>query len=100
MQFDKLLTNLGYSTESYFPRFWRGESGVPIPRHRVIAVKIQGEKYITDVGIGSAAPRVPLLLCEGLVQESYGESYRFCRSHTAKATVLCATKNTAGCFMN
>ena len=77
--FNKLLTNLGYSTESYFPRFWRGEKGVPIPRHRVIAVKIRGERYLTDVGIGSAAPRVPLLLCEGLVQEAYGESYRFMR---------------------
>jgi N-hydroxyarylamine O-acetyltransferase len=75
--FDKLLTNLGFETESYFPRFWRGEVGVPIPRHRVIAVKISGERYLCDVGIGSAAPRVPLLLSEGLVQEAYGESYKF-----------------------
>jgi len=73
--FDKLLTSLGFKTESYFPRFWRGETGVPIPRHRVIAVRLSGERYLVDVGIGSAAPRFPLLLRDGLVQEGYGESY-------------------------
>ena len=30
-----------------------------------------------DVGIGSVAPRVPLLLEEGTVQEYFGERYRF-----------------------
>ena len=74
--FNKLLSSLGYETESYFPRFWRGETGIPIPRHRVIAVKLSGERYLVDVGIGSAAPRFPLLLREGLVQEGFGESYR------------------------
>lgn len=74
--FDKLLSSLGYETESYFPRFWRGETGVPIPRHRVIAVRLSGERYLVDVGIGSAAPRFPILLREGLVQEGYGEAYR------------------------
>jgi N-hydroxyarylamine O-acetyltransferase len=73
--FDKLLTNLGFKTVSHFPRFWRGETGVPIPRHRVIIVDISGEKYIVDVGIGSAAPRIPLLLREGVSQEAYGEEY-------------------------
>lgn len=73
--FEKLLSNLGYETESYFPRFWRGETGVPIPRHRVIAVRLSGERYLVDVGIGSAAPRFPLLLREELVQEGYGEAY-------------------------
>ena len=36
--YNRLLVELGYKTESYFPRFWRGETGVPIPRHRVISV--------------------------------------------------------------
>ena len=75
--FNELLSELGYITESYFPRFWRGETGVPIPRHRVISVRIDGESYLVDVGIGSAAPRFPLILREGLVQEGYGEAYRF-----------------------
>ncbi len=80
--FEKLLRELGYSTVSYFARFWRGESGVPLRRHRVIAVFLDGKTYITDVGIGSQAPRIPLLLEEGLVQEYFGESYRFARDRT------------------
>ena len=80
--FEKLLKSLGYSTVSYFARFWRGESGVPLRRHRVIAAFVEGKTYIADVGIGSQAPRIPLLLEEGLVQEYFGESYRFERDDT------------------
>ena len=75
--FEKLLTSLGFNTVSYFARFWRGEEGIPQRRHRVIAVFLDGKTYIADVGIGSPAPRIPLLLSEGLVQEYFGESYRF-----------------------
>jgi N-hydroxyarylamine O-acetyltransferase len=75
--FEKLLSSLGFKTVSYFARFWRGEIGLPLRRHRVIAVFIDGVTYIADVGIGSPAPRIPLLLREGLVQEYFGESYRF-----------------------
>ena len=72
-----LLSKIGYSVESYFARFWRGESKTPLRRHRVLGVTIGEEKYIVDVGIGSPAPRFPLLLKAGLVQEGFGESYRF-----------------------
>lgn len=75
--FEKLLSSLGFKTVSYFARFWRGEEGIPHRRHRVIAVFIDEETYIADVGIGSPSPRIPLLLREGLVQEYFGESYRF-----------------------
>ena len=75
--FEKLLASLGFNTVSYFARFWRGEEGIPHRRHRVIAVFLNGKTYISDVGIGSPAPRIPLLLSEGLVQECFGESYRF-----------------------
>ena len=75
--FEKLLSSLGFKTVSYFARFWRGEEGIPLRRHRVIAVFLDGVTYISDVGIGSPSPRIPLLLCEGLVQEYFGESYRF-----------------------
>ncbi len=75
--FEWLLSELGFKTESYFSRFWRGEVGIPLRRHRVIAVFLDGETYILDVGIGAVAPRVPLLLKAGLVQECFGESYRF-----------------------
>lgn len=72
-----LLSELGYSVESYFARFWRAESTTPLRRHRVLGVKLGEDRYIVDVGIGSPAPRFPLILKEGLVQEGFGESYRF-----------------------
>lgn len=75
--FEKLLLALGFSARSYFARFWRDEVGIPIRRHRVIEVVIDGRKYISDVGIGAVSPRFPLLLEEGLVQEDFGESYKF-----------------------
>ena len=71
------LSELGFNTVSYFARFWRGETGVPIYRHRVVAVFLDGETYIIDVGIGAVAPRIPLILKEGIIQEYFGESYRF-----------------------
>ena len=40
-------------------------------------VSLDGERYLADVGIGSAAPRTPLLLKEGVVQDSCGEKYLF-----------------------
>ncbi|MBQ7336781.1 MAG: arylamine N-acetyltransferase [Clostridia bacterium] len=75
--FDHFLKELGFHTKSYFARFWRDEPGIPIRRHRVIEVSLNEKAYICDVGIGAIAPRIPLLLSEGTVQEYFGESYRF-----------------------
>ncbi len=75
--FSALLFELGFNTKNYLARFWRGEEGIPIHRHRVTAVFVNGKTYISDVGIGSVSPRIPLLLEPGLVQEYFGESYRF-----------------------
>ena len=75
--FEKILSQLGFVTERYLARFWKGECGVPIRRHRLTGVYLDGERYIVDIGIGAVAPRIPLLLKEGIVQEYFGESYRF-----------------------
>ena len=75
--YEKLLLGLGFQAESFFARFLRGQTGIPVRRHRVIVVTLGGERYMVDVGIGSPSPREPLLLKEGLVQECFGESYRF-----------------------
>ena len=75
--FERLLSGIGFDTESYFARFWRGCDTVPERRHRITGVKIDGVTYIADVGVGSAAPRIPMRLEEGTVQSSFGESYRF-----------------------
>lgn len=75
----ELLTELGFKNRSYLARFLRGESGIPVRRHRVIAVDIDGCTYIVDAGIGSEAPKYPLLLREGEVQKIGCESYKFMR---------------------
>ena len=75
--FERVLSEIGFVTERYLARFWRGEVGVPIRRHRVTGVFLDGEQYIVDIGIGAVAPRFPLLLKAGVVQENFGESYRF-----------------------
>lgn len=79
-----LLRELGFSVRSYLARFLRGEVTTPVRRHRLVAVECEGKTYICDVGMGQSAPRYPLLLEEGKVQEILGESYKFERdsSHT------------------
>ena len=76
-----LLTALGFSVKSYLARFWRGETATPLRRHRVLAVSLPEGEYLLDVGIGQSAPRYPLRIEEGLVQEQFGETYRLVR-HT------------------
>ena len=72
-----LLTALGYAVKNRFARFLRGEEGIPPRRHRVLLVECGADVYVCDVGIGQSAPRYPLLLKEGIVQEQFGETYRF-----------------------
>lgn len=76
---DKLLNALGYVTLSCFARYLRGENKIPMRRHRIIIASSQEfeGRYFVDVGIGERSPRLPLKLQEGLVQEQYGETYRF-----------------------
>ena len=45
-------------------------------RHRVLLVECADGQYICDVGIGSAAPRYPLKLQEGIEQRQFGETYK------------------------
>ena len=72
-----LLRELGFSVRDYLGRFLKGESGIPLRRHRIIGVAFDGVECILDVGLGQSGPRIPLVLAEGLVQEQFGESYRF-----------------------
>ena len=72
-----LLSALGYVVKNRFARFLRGEDGIPPRRHRVLLVECGNDVYVCDVGIGQSAPRYPLLLKEGVVQEQFGETYKF-----------------------
>ena len=74
-----LLCELGYKTTSYMSRYLRGELEIPMRRHRVIAVEsdlISG-RILCDAGVGERAPKHPLLIEEGIIQEQFGETYRF-----------------------
>ena len=71
------LKELGFKVNSYFARYLRGETSIPVRRHHVLAVEATDGVYVCDVGIGQTAPRYPLLLKEGLVQQQGAETYKF-----------------------
>jgi len=77
--FNWLLQELGYRTTSFLARYLRGTTEIPMRRHRVIAVEsdlIDG-RILCDAGVGERAPRFPLIIDEGLIQEQFDETYRF-----------------------
>lgn len=76
-----MLCQMGFSVSERFARFLRGETGVPMRRHRLSVVALPDGDYMCDIGIGQTAPRLPLKIEEGLVQEQGGETYRFRRDH-------------------
>ncbi|MBQ3210802.1 MAG: arylamine N-acetyltransferase [Oscillospiraceae bacterium] len=72
-----LLRELGYKVTEYASRYLRGESSIPMRRHRVLRVEAADGVYCADVGIGEVCPRYPLKLVEGLEQPQFDECYRF-----------------------
>lgn len=72
-----LLRELGYKVTEYASRYLRGESSIPMRRHRVLRVEATDGVYCADVGIGEVCPRYPLRLVEGLEQPQFDECYRF-----------------------
>ena len=75
--FGELLRALGFEVHEYSARFLRGEKEPPKPRHRVLAVTTNEGRFLCDVGVGSKAPRHPLLMEVGVEQNQFGEAYRF-----------------------
>ena len=73
----EVLRSLGYGVTEYMARYLRGETGIPMRRHRVIiATDCAGGRWICDAGIGQSAFRLPLPFEEGAVSEQFGETYR------------------------
>ena len=72
-----MLSEMGFAVESRFARYLRGESAIPFRRHRIVVVTLDGAEYMLDIGVGQVAPRLPLKLTEGEIQEQNGETYRF-----------------------
>ncbi len=76
--FGWLLRQLGYSVTDYTARFLRGESSIPMRRHRVLRViDACGDAWLADVGVGQQVPKMSLALVPELVQEQFGETYKF-----------------------
>lgn len=71
-----LLRKLGYKVTEYAARYLRGESTVPMRRHRVMKVEATDGVWICDVGIGEVCPRYPIRFVEGEEQQQFDECYR------------------------
>jgi len=76
--FNWLLQQLGYTTTSYMARYLRGETDIPMRRHRIVVAESEytGGRVVCDVGIGDRAPRYSLRLETDIIQEQFGEKYR------------------------
>lgn len=74
--FAALLRELGYGVTNLAARYLRGETELPMRRHRVLKVQATDGLWLCDVGIGEVCPREPVALLEGVVQEQLGEKYR------------------------
>ena len=75
--FGWLLRELGYGVTDVAARYLRGETTIPMRRHRVLIVRAVDGLWLADVGIGEVCPRYPLRLEEGLEQPQFDECYRF-----------------------
>lgn len=72
-----VLSEMGFCVKERFARFLRGEKEIPMRRHRVTVVELNGKKYLLDIGVGQIAPRFPLLISENEIQKQGEETYRF-----------------------
>ncbi len=74
-----LLRALGFETQCYLGRFLKGETEIPVRRHRVVVTECEDKRYVIEVGIGIEAPRAPLLLEEDVEQVCSNGRFRFSR---------------------
>lgn len=75
-----LLESLGFEVTSYAARFIDKMETYQLRRHRVMCVTLGEKRYLTDVGVNSESPRVPLEIVEGLIQSDGISQYKFTRS--------------------
>ena len=72
-----MLREMGFTVSERFARYLRGESEIPMRRHRVTVVHLDDGDYMCDIGVGQIAPRLPLKIEENTVQTQNDEAYRF-----------------------
>ena len=71
-----LLRALGYKVTDFAARYLRGESIIPMRRHRVLKVEATDGVWLCDVGVGEVCQRQPIEMVEGLEQHQFGETYK------------------------
>ncbi len=74
-----LLESLGFNFVSFAGRFINKINVYQMRQHRNMCVTLDGKRYITDVGVNSESPRLPLLLEENRVQSDGISQYKFTR---------------------
>lgn len=72
-----LLESLGFKVVSYAGRFIDKLDPIQMRRHRVIVVTIEGKNYLTDIGVNSESPRIPLELVEEKIHSDGISQYKF-----------------------
>ena len=83
-----LLRSIGFDVTEYYGRYLLGEPlEVPMRRHRICCVHLDGKDYLCDVGVGVKAPVYPLLFEENTIQEQDGEQFRLVYHPVLKWTV-------------
>lgn len=75
--FNWLLESLGFDVVSYAARIINQQEEYQMRRHRVMCVNIDGQQYMTDVGINCESPRIPLKLETNLIQSDGICEYKF-----------------------
>lgn len=71
-----IYKELGFKVNDYLARYLRGETEIPMRRHRIMTVTLDDGEYLCDIGVGQKAPRYPLKVEEGLIQNQFGEMYK------------------------
>ena len=72
-----LLESLGFNVTSIAARYIDKLDVYQIRRHRVMCVTIDNKRYLTDVGVNSESPRIPLELTENKIQSDSISQYKF-----------------------
>lgn len=80
--FFAVLQQLGFDVEPLAARVRLAETDravIPVRTHLMLKVTIEGESYITDVGVGSSSLTQALQLKENILQETSHDTRRFQR---------------------
>lgn len=74
--FGALLRALGFTVTDCMARFLKGESEIPMRRHRVLKIECGDGLFLCDAGVGIISPIYPVRLDTDEVQQIGNEQYK------------------------